>query len=114
MNTNELQTTASCTAPAQDQPAGPVADNHTPPMEPPPAPIQPFDPDRLVTGPRLLEILFEPESRPSMQWLRKQVHQRSIPYVRRGGKWWFRPRHVDEWFRQREQFPKNYGRAASG
>jgi hypothetical protein len=61
--------------------------------------------DSLVKGQRLLELLFEEESRPSMQWLRAQVHAKAIPYIKRGRLFFFRPRTVIEWFSQRECRP---------
>lgn len=61
--------------------------------------------DQLVNGKRLLEILWDAQSRPSMQWLLKQVKRRMIPFIRRGRLIFFRPRTVLEWYIQKEQRP---------
>jgi len=39
---------------------------------------------QLVRGERLLEILFDEYSRPSLRWLRQMQAQRKIPYVKIG------------------------------
>lgn len=39
---------------------------------------------KLVRAERLLEILFEEDSRPSLRWLRQMQAQRKIPYVKIG------------------------------
>ena len=39
---------------------------------------------RLVRAERLLELLFEEESRPSLRWLRQMQSQRKIPYIKLG------------------------------
>jgi len=55
--------------------------------------------EQLVDGRRLLAILFpDGHSRPSIKWLRQQVHRRQIPYIKRGRKVWYIPRMVKEWF----------------
>ncbi len=64
--------------------------------------------DRLVSGPRLLEILWDETSRPSIRWLRDQQRRRSIPFMRVGRLIWFCPRqvmeHMARWqFRARER-----------
>lgn len=64
----------------------------------------------LVKGPQLLEMLFTPESRPSMQWLRAQVKAKSIPYLKRGRLVFFRPRTVLDFFAQREVRPTSMRR----
>jgi hypothetical protein len=43
-----------------------------------------IDPPQLVRAERLLEILFDQESRPSLRWLRQMQAQRKIPYVKIG------------------------------
>jgi len=46
----------------------------------------------LVDAPHLLEQLFpNPECRPSLRWLRTQVAERTIPFVRIGRLVWFNP-----------------------
>ncbi len=52
--------------------------------------------DRLVSGPRLLEILWDEASRPSIRWLRDQQRRRSIPFMRVGRLIWFCPRQVKD------------------
>lgn len=42
------------------------------------------NPPQLVRGERLLEILFDEYSRPSLRWLRQMQAQRKIPYVKIG------------------------------
>jgi hypothetical protein len=66
---------------------------------------KPLNLDLLVKGPQLLKIIFEEESRPSMQWLRAQVKARSIPYLKRGRLLFFRPRTVLDFLAQKEVKP---------
>lgn len=61
--------------------------------------------DQLVSAQRLLEIIWDAKSRPSLKWLRRQVKCRMIPYVKRGRLYFFRPKSVLEWFRQKECLP---------
>lgn len=42
------------------------------------------NPPKLVRAERLLEILFDEYSRPSLRWLRQMQAQRKIPYVKLG------------------------------
>lgn len=44
----------------------------------------PTQPNQLVRAERLLEILFDEQSRPSTRWLRQMQAQRKIPYVKLG------------------------------
>jgi len=39
---------------------------------------------KLVSGPQLLEELFDPNCKPSLRWLRTQTKSKSIPYIRIG------------------------------
>lgn len=39
---------------------------------------------KLVNAVQLLELLFEPECRPSLRWLRTQTKAKAIPHVRIG------------------------------
>lgn len=39
---------------------------------------------QLVRAERLLELLFEKDSRPSLRWLRQMQAQRKIPYIKLG------------------------------
>ena len=64
-----------------------------------------LDLDQLVNGMRLLEILWDARSRPSLQWLRAQTKHRMIPFIRRGRFIFFRPRSVLDWYLQKEQRP---------
>jgi len=62
--------------------------------------------DQLVDGKRLLIILFpDGHSRPSLKWLRQQVHSRQIPYIKKGRKVWYTPRNVRAWFELKEVRP---------
>ena len=63
--------------------------------------------DQLVDGKRLLEIMFDEASRPSMQWLRSQVKSHMIPYIKRGRLYFFRPSSVQAWFAQKECRPSS-------
>jgi hypothetical protein len=42
------------------------------------------EPTQLVRAERLLELLFDEYSRPSLRWLRQMQAQRKIPYVKIG------------------------------
>ena len=46
---------------------------------------------QLVNAKRLLEVLFEEKSRPSLRWLREQQARRTIPYVKIGRLCFFDP-----------------------
>jgi hypothetical protein len=39
---------------------------------------------QLVSGPHLLEVIFESESRPTLRWLRDQTRLEALPFVRQG------------------------------
>ena len=39
---------------------------------------------RLVDGPKLLELLFDPDSRPSLRWLRNMQREKRIPFIKIG------------------------------
>lgn len=51
-------------------------------------------PDQFVDGPRLLEILFTDECRPTLRWLRDQQKTRRIPYMKIGRLVFFSPAQV--------------------
>ena len=68
------------------------------------------DLDALVSGARLLEIVWDAQSKPSLQWLRKQVRCCMIPHIRRGRLVFFRPRSVVSWLDQKENFPRDMKR----
>jgi hypothetical protein len=61
--------------------------------------------EQLVTAERLREIVWEEESRPSIQWIRKETKRRMLPHIRRGRLVFYRPRSVMEWYLQRESRP---------
>jgi len=61
--------------------------------------------DQLAKGERLLEMIFDEASRPSMQWLRKETAKRQMLFIKRGRFVFYRPRSVLEWFKQKEQLP---------
>ena len=42
--------------------------------------------DQLVDAHGLLARLFEPETRPSLRWVRTQTKRKSIPFYRIGGR----------------------------
>lgn len=44
-----------------------------------------YQPGQLVSGETLLEILFPPDERPTLRWLRDQTKLRNIPYRKIGG-----------------------------
>jgi len=46
---------------------------------------------KLVSGAKLLEILWDESSRPTMRWLRNQTRKRTIPFARSAGRVWFDP-----------------------
>jgi len=50
--------------------------------------------NKLMTGERLLETVFDENSRPSMRWLRTQQKARTIPSVRIGRLIFFNPDQV--------------------
>jgi uncharacterized protein YbaR (Trm112 family) len=49
---------------------------------------------QLVDGPKLLEILFPPDCRPTLRWLRDQQKARRIPFVKIGRLVFFSPANV--------------------
>jgi hypothetical protein len=49
---------------------------------------------QMVTGEKLLEILFREDCRPTLRWLRDQQKARRIPYVRIGRLVFFNPAQV--------------------
>ena len=60
-----------------------------------PQQTEPLLPAKYVSPIRLLEILFEEESRPSMRWLRAMTAARKIPFTKLGGKVLFRVAEVE-------------------
>jgi len=61
--------------------------------------------DQWVSAERLIAILWAPESRPSLQWIRKQTKRHMLPHLRRGRLVFYRPRSIIAWFKQRESKP---------
>ena len=57
--------------------------------------------DQLVDAARLLEILFDERSRPSLRWLREQQRRRTIPYIKIGHLVRFNPAQVREALEER-------------
>lgn len=83
---------------------GKVGDGHPDKSEH--APCSPLpELDQLVSAERLLKIIWAPDSRPSLQWLRKETKRRMVPYIRRGRLIFYRPRSVIQWYNQRESRP---------
>lgn len=62
---------------------------------------------QLVSGKQLLEILFPPESRPTLRWLRDQQKERTIPHMKVGRLVFFSPRNVRAALRDRHSIPVN-------
>jgi len=61
------------------------------------------NPLALVPGEVLLATLWpDPETRPTMRWVRKMTATRSFPFVKLGNRVWFDPqrvrRHLDKQF----------------
>ena len=46
---------------------------------------------RYVDGPKLLEIIFDDDCRPSLRWLREQQAMRKLPFVKIGRLIFFDP-----------------------
>ena len=63
--------------------------------------------DQWVSANRLLEILWDEQSRPSLQWIRKETKRRMLPHIRRGRLIFYRPRSVIDWYNQRECRPSS-------
>lgn len=63
--------------------------------------------DKWVSAPRLLEIVWDASSRPSLQWLRKETKRRMMPHLRRGRLIFYRPRSVIDWLLQKEARPNS-------
>jgi hypothetical protein len=72
---------------------------------PSPSPLSELD--QWVSAERLLEILWDEQSRPSLQWIRKETKRRMLPHLRRGRLIFYRPRSIMDWFNQRECRPNS-------
>lgn len=59
------------------------------------------DTTKLVDATRLLEILWDEKSRPSLRWLRERQAERAIPYVKVGSLVWFDPDEVRQCLKER-------------
>jgi hypothetical protein len=75
------------------------------PLTPVPSPLSELD--QWVSAERLLEILWDEQSRPSLQWIRKETKRRMLPHIRRGRLIFYRPRSVMDWYAQRECRPNS-------
>jgi hypothetical protein len=62
----------------------------------PPQRPEPAAEGRLVNAVRLLELLFDEQSRPSLRWLRAQQKARTIPFIKIGRMVFFDPQTVRE------------------
>jgi hypothetical protein len=51
---------------------------------------------RYVDAPKLLEILFDESSRPSLRWLRDQQRNRTVPFCKVGRRVFFDPQLVKQ------------------
>jgi hypothetical protein len=49
---------------------------------------------KLVVAEKLLEALWEQDSRPSLRWLRTQQKNKAIPAIKVGRRVWFDPEQV--------------------
>ena len=58
--------------------------------------MQNIDSTKLVNGTRLLELLFDEKSRPSLRWLREKQRQRVVPYIKVAQSVFFDPQQVRE------------------
>jgi len=56
---------------------------------------------KLVDASRLLEILWDEKSRPSLRWLRERQAERAVPYVKVGARVWFDPEEVRQCLKDR-------------
>ena len=63
--------------------------------------------DQWVSAERLLQIPWDEQSRPSLQWIRKETKRRMLPHIRRGRLIFYRPRSIMEWYNQRECRPNS-------
>lgn len=63
--------------------------------------IDPMINNKLVTAEQLLELLFTPEAKPSLRWLRNQTKAKSIPFVKIGHLVFFEPDMVRETLKNR-------------
>ena len=77
--TKQSQHTVSCTSDIADNI---LTDN------------QSVNPNRYVDAPKLLEILFDEASRPSLRWLRDCQKRRAIPFCKIGRRVFFDPQLV--------------------
>jgi len=62
----------------------------------PRAPLLSIAPGQLVDGTTLLQILFPPECRPTLRWLRDRQATRTLPFVKIGHLVFFNPDKVRE------------------
>lgn len=46
---------------------------------------------RLLSARRLLELLWDKQSRPSLRWLRERTRDQEIPHIRIGGRIYYDP-----------------------
>lgn len=44
---------------------------------------------KLVDAKQLLVVLWEPDSRPCLRWLRTQTKNRALPHIKMGGRVFF-------------------------
>ena len=59
--------------------------------------------NQLVSGKKLLELLFDEESRPTVRWLHNQQKARTIPYVKIGALVFFNPDQVRKTLESRQR-----------
>jgi len=63
---------------------------------------EPTKQEQLVDGPTLLEIIFKPECRPTLRWLRDQQKRRAIPFLKIGRLVFFDPVTVRQHFAEKQ------------
>jgi hypothetical protein len=64
---------------------------------------RPDEPEQMVSAERLLTLLWDESSRPSLRWLRRQQKRRTIPFIRIGRLIWFSPSQVWTHLQRRRQ-----------
>jgi hypothetical protein len=56
---------------------------------------------KLTSARRLLELLWDEQSRPSLRWLRQKTKEQAIPHLKLGGRVFFDPAEVTLAFQAR-------------
>lgn len=61
---------------------------------------------QFVDAEQLLELLFPPESRPTIRWLRERQKRRDIPFIKLGRLVFFVPAQVQEALVKKQILPR--------